>query len=115
MRKHLPAGLYGHNLNPETLICPVCSSHLIPAELVRTENNADLWIVECRNCQTEYVTAQPNGRLSIPQPITRDYIFQLEERILRLESLVIKLRSIPSEKITPKKDIPNPYAFLLNT
>lgn len=115
MRKNLPAGLYGHNLNPETLECPVCYSHLIPAELVYKDNNAELWIVECRNCHTEYMTTQPIGKLSIPQPITRDYIFQLEERILRLESLVIKLRSLRSEKTTPKEDIPNQYAFLLNT
>lgn len=115
MRKHLPEGLFGHNLNPDTLECPVCFCRLIPSELIVADTNYELWYVECRNCGTEYITRQPLGKLTIPKPINRDYVLQLEQRILRLEQIIQRINHAHNDKITHEEDIPNKYAFLLNT
>lgn len=115
MRKHLPEGHDGHNLNPETLLCPICSCRLIPRELVAELYDAELWYVECRNCQTEYLTQQPIGKLSIPKPINRDYVFQLEQRISRLEQIIQRVNQPQNVTISDEEELPNKYAFLLNT
>lgn len=112
MRKHLPEGMNAHNLNPETLECPVCSRRLVPSELVIADSDSELWYVECRNCGTEYLTRQPLQKITAPKPITRDYIFALEQRIIRLEKLLMERSHTPK---VAKEDTHNPYAFLLNT
>ena len=115
MRKHLPEGMNAHNLNPDTLECPVCSRRLVPSELVIADGDSELWYVECRNCGTEYLTRQPLGKIVIPTPINRDYVLQLEQRILRLEQIILRINHAPNDKITHEEEVPNKYAFLLNT
>lgn len=125
MREHLPFGECGHNINPETLLCPVCSCRLIPSEMVTAYEDWELWYVECRKCGTGYITQQPISKLSIPTPINREYVLALEERILRLENF-IRENLVARQNVTPQREEPKQevltnnnltkqYAFLLNT
>lgn len=115
MRKHLPEGKEGHNVDHEKLTCPICSSRLIPAELIYSDGNADLWYVECRTCRTEYLTRQPAGRLEVPKPITREYISSLEKRISQLEEIIATLTRNNHHEVKHVSPPKSQYAFLLNT
>lgn len=121
MRKHLPEGLHGHNLNPETLECPVCECRLIPVELVIQDTESELWYVECRRCNTEYLTRQPIGKIAIPKPISREYVLSLEKRIVNLENFIAHINVTPHREKTKQENsltnesLTKEYAFLLNT
>lgn len=115
MRKHLPEGKEGHNVDHEKLTCPICSSRLIPAEIIYSDNSTELWYVECRTCRTEYLTRQPAGRLEVPKPITREYIFSLEQRISQLEEIINTLTRNNIHEVKRAISPQSQYAFLLNT
>lgn len=111
-----PEGKEGHNIDPERLECPICFRKLTPCENIYANENAELWSFHCNNCRTEYICAVPVGSVQVPMSQT-EYIRRLEERIARLENIIMHtMKSPQNTKILnqPEEEtIASKYAFLL--
>lgn len=111
-----PEGREGHNVDSERLECPICFSKLTPYETICADEEAELWSFHCNYCRTEYLCTVPIGSVKAPMS-QAEYIRLLEERIARLENILMhtpkgpqntKILNQPEEETITSK-----YAFLL--
>lgn len=95
-----PAGEEGHNIHPDEMLCPICSSSLRTIKKVYSDECMELWRVICPSCQTQYVTSTEPGLYQ------EQSVNPLEEQITKLEARIAQLEELVSSLLQERKQYP---------
>lgn len=104
-----PRGEQQHNIDPDALKCPVCFAPLRCVNVAYENHDVVFWDCVCVNCQTQYTTMQPQGRITQPQEVDpmKERLRIAENRITALESVIAQLTqevaSLRRERRQPPK------------
>ena len=110
--KQWPKGEDSHNVNTDTLECPVCCTKLRCVHsngIFDLGEYVELWDCICVTCKTRYLVSLPPEQLTEPQTpdLIEERLRLAETRIATLESVIAQLTqevaSLKRERRQPPK------------